>query len=346
VSGRLIKLVAPAALAAAAIVLVLPRVTGSPWRSITAVWGVLTWWQLALLAVLWFAGLVAHSTVLMGAMPGLSRRRALTLNLTGSAVANVLPLGGGLGIGLNYLMARRWGFSPGQFSLFTLLSNVWNVLAKAALPVLAVALLVARDVPLDRRILAGAMTGSALLVTATGLAIAVTATDRGARLAGRVTRVLSSLGRRDGGGPALEARLIGLRGSGKTIVRRSWRRMTMGQLTYYMLCGLLLWSCLHLLGSSLGMVAVLTLFAFERALSSLPFTPGGSGLVEVGLTALAIALNGPHEQPVIAAGVLLYRAFTFGLEIPVGGAWLFGWLLIHRFTRKPAPTPVAVGEAA
>jgi len=28
--------------------------------------------------------------------------------------------------------------------------------------------------------------------------------------------------------------------------------------------------------------------------------------------------------------VLLYRGFTFALEIPVGGAWLAGWFLRRR----------------
>ena len=73
------------------------------------------------------AGLVVHSRVLTAALPGLTVRRALTLNLTGSALSNVLPLGGGLGIGLNYVMVRRWGFTSRQFSLYTGAVNAWHV---------------------------------------------------------------------------------------------------------------------------------------------------------------------------------------------------------------------------
>jgi putative heme transporter len=296
---------------------------------------------------LWGAGLLAYSTVLMGAMPGLTRRRAMTLNLTGSAVSNVLPFGGGFGVGLNYVMVRRWGFSTGAFSLYTVLSNMWTVLAKAALPCLAVALLVARDVPIDRRILVGAVIGSALLLAAIGFTVAIGSSDRGARFAGRAADLAPRFGRSRHDGAHVEARLVALRRSGAVIVRASWRRMTAGMIAYYALGAMLLWASLHVLGSTLGLVAVLALFAFERALTTLPITPGGSGVAEVAMTALAIAFNGPHDQAVVAAGVLLYRAITFGLEIPVGGAWLLGWLLVQRFGQRAelSRTAITVSEA-
>jgi putative heme transporter len=345
---KVVRLVLVAAMVAVTIAFLLPRVSGAPWQAIAGSWGALVWWQLALLAMLWFAGLVAHSTVLMGAMPGLTRRRALTLNLTGSAVSNVLPLGGGVGIGINYVMVRKWGFSPGQFSVYTVLSNIWNVLAKVALPCLAVTLLVVRDVPIDQRILVGAIVGSAVLAIATALAIAAASSDRGARVAGRAARRAARLSRSRHDGANVEARLIALRRSGAVILRASWRRMTLGMITYYALAALLLWACLHVLGSTLGPVAVLAIFAFERALTALPITPGGSGVAEVAMTALAIAFSGPNDNAVVAAGVLLYRAFTFGLEVPVGGVWLLGWLLVQRSSRRlelSAPR-VALREAA
>jgi hypothetical protein len=36
----------------------------------------------------------------------------------------------------------------------------------------------------------------------------------------------------------------------------------------------------------------------------------------------------------MTAGVLLYRGFTYALEIPVGGVWLGGWLLMRRRQRR------------
>jgi uncharacterized protein (TIRG00374 family) len=337
--------VAAATLAIALLVLVLPRTTGADWRAIVRVWQGLVWWQLLVLAVLWFTGLVAHSSVLIGALPGLSRRRALTLNLTGSAVANVVPLGGVPGTALNYLMVRRWGFTAAQFSLFTVLSNAWSLLTKALLPIVAVAILAAAPIPGQGRLLATAAIGSAVLVTAVAATALAVWSDRGARAAGRVTHALARLARR----PTLESsavtrRLMELRHSASVVVRAGWRRMTLGMVLYYACCALLMWACLHVVGGSLGLLAVLAIFAIERVLTALPITPGGSGVVEVAVTALVIGFGG--SAALSAAGVLLYRAFTFGLEIPVGAVWLAGWLLTQR-VRRPAPAAGAgVGEAA
>src|ERR1700709_1600924 len=79
--------------------------------------------------------------VLTAAMPRLTHRRALTLSLTGSAVSNLVPMGGALGIGLNYWMSRSWGFSKPAFTLYTFVTNLWDVMAKLSLPALALAAL-------------------------------------------------------------------------------------------------------------------------------------------------------------------------------------------------------------
>ena len=59
-----------------------------------------------LLAGIWLGGLGIYSLVLSAALPGLGVRRSLLLNLSGSAVANVLPLGGAVATALNWRMVR------------------------------------------------------------------------------------------------------------------------------------------------------------------------------------------------------------------------------------------------
>lgn len=342
---RLVRSSGAALLAGALIVVVLPRVTGAPWRAIAAAWQQLSWRDLPLLSALWFAGLVVHSSVLMAALPGLSRRRALTLNLTGSVLANVVPLGGGLGVWLNYSMVRRWGFSAGQFSLYTVISNVCNVFAKALLPAAAVTMLLVSGTRLDHRLVAAAVGGSALLMTTVLAGAALASSDRTTRLAGRRIDEVAALLRRPPrpAGGSQEHRLVELRRHAATIVRAGWRSMTLGMLSYYALCGVLLWTCLRLLGSELGPLAVIALLAVERAMTALPITPGGSGLVEVATTGLAVAFGGSSATS--AAGVLLYRAFTFGLEIPVGAVWLLAWLVLRRM-RPDADPPREPARAA
>src|ERR1700709_1646038 len=85
--------------------------------------------------------------LLTAAMPRLTHRRALALSLTGSAVSNLVPMGGALGIGLNYWMSRSWGFTKPAFTLYTFVTNLWDVMAKLSLPALALgALLLTGDV--------------------------------------------------------------------------------------------------------------------------------------------------------------------------------------------------------
>lgn len=307
-----------------------PRVSGAPWREITAALRTPTLTQIVLLVALWAAGLAVHSRVLTAALPGLSMRRALTLNLTGSAISNVVPLGGGVGIGVNYVMARRWGFTPYQFSLFTGLVNTWHIAVKAVLPAAAVALLLADGVLLQRRYLLGAAVGSAVLLGLVLLAAVTLLTRRGGRVTGRAADRLLRWSRRPAGtGQASVAdRLDALRLAALDLVRTSWRPMTWGVLAYNVLQALLLWACLAAVGCSLELAAVVAVFAVERAATALPLTPGGSGVAEVAATAMVVALGGAPAAA--AAGVLLYRSLVFGLEIPVGGTWLLGWWVSQR----------------
>ena len=71
------------------------------------------------------------------------------------------------------------------------------------------------------------------------------------------------------------------------------------------------------------MTPVLVGFVGERLLTMAGLTPGGAGIVEVGLSGLLIAGGGVPLAVVTA--VLLYRLFTYGLEIPVGGLGVAAW---------------------
>ncbi len=103
-----------------------------------------------------------------------------------------------------------------------------------------------------------------------------------------------------------------------------------GTLGYGLLQALLLWACLDAVGAALAPAVVLAGYAVDRVVSMITITPGGTGFAEAGTAAVLIALGGDPAQ--VAAGVLLYRGFTFALEIPVGGAWLLGWLFQRRRT--------------
>ncbi len=332
--GRL-RFVVSAAAGGALVWLALPTATGAAWKQLVpAAAHVHLGWLVVLLA-LWVAGLLAHTITLTAAMPGLTHRRALLLSLTGSAVANVLPVGGAAGIALNYRMARRWGHTATSISTYTLVTNVWDVLAKFLLPILALpALLLAASS-------AGGTVTYAVVIAALVMAVLIgigTATLASPSAAARTGSVADRvLGRWLANGACREA-LVNLQSDTSRVVRTGWRRLSAGMLLYTSLLFVLLLACLSATGAGLSLIAVLAGFAVERLLTLAGLTPGGTGVVEVGLASTLLAFPG---APVgIALGVLLYRAITFGLEIPVGGLALAGWCWTQRrATRTAGVTP-------
>jgi undecaprenyl-diphosphatase len=94
---------------------------------------------------------------------------------------------------------------------------------------------------------------------------------------------------------------------------------------------------------------VLVAFAFMRLVTIVPLTPGSAGVAELALIAPLVAAGGDPEQ--VTAAVLVYRALTWGLQIPVGVACYLWWRRSQRRTH-PATTdnpqttvPKAAGAA-
>ena len=326
---RRLALSAAAVAATSAAVVLVPRTVGATWAGVHATLGTLTAGDVGLLTVLWLAGLAAHSFVLTASLPGLSTLRALTLNLTGSAVANVMPLGGAAGVGLNFAMARAWGFSPRSFRTFTAVSNLLSVLAKLAAGTAGIALVLAAGRSPDWPAAVLRAITVALFVVVP-LVVAVVLSERVTRALGvGIDRVVAAAASvvRSGTRTDLRSSLPGLRADTAHVVRERWGRLTGAMASYLALQGALLWTCLHLLGVTPGVVVLVAALAVERLLTMVPITPAGAGVVEAGTVAVLVALG---ADPVRAtSAVLLYRAFTFLLEIPVGGAAIAVWL-VHR----------------
>jgi uncharacterized membrane protein YbhN (UPF0104 family) len=85
--------------------------------------------------------------------------------------------------------------------------------------------------------------------------------------------------------------------------------------------------CLNAVHAGLPIALVAAGYAVDRLLTLIPVTPGGVGVVEAGVTAVLVAVGG--DPTAVATGVLLFRAFTYFAEIPLGGAVILGWFT-HR----------------
>jgi uncharacterized protein (TIRG00374 family) len=63
-------------------------------------------------------------------------------------------------------------------------------------------------------------------------------------------------------------------------------------------------------------VQALAVFSFARLVTAIPVTPGGLGVVEVALITGLSAAGGNRAD--VAAAVLIFRALTYVLPIPLG----------------------------
>jgi uncharacterized membrane protein YbhN (UPF0104 family) len=310
--------VSSVALGVCLLIFLLPHALGVGWGTTVQQIAALSGFNLLCLAVVWLAGLGVHTITLRRSLPGLSARRALALNLGGSSVANLLPLGGAAGIGINYAMLRSWGYDRLEITAFTAVSNLIVTLAKVLIAAGGTVALFFMPSFVDQLPDANSAGAIALYVAAGVLLLGAAAccyTPVRRWLVRRTSTVIVQLWRQCA-----------------DVLRSGWRGLAVGGLGYPLMQALLLWLCVGALHANVGLVAVLAAYAIERTLTLIPITPGGVGVVE---TVAAAVLVGFGADPVkAAAAVLLYRVFSYLLEIPVGALVVAAWFTRRRAARR------------
>jgi uncharacterized membrane protein YbhN (UPF0104 family)/membrane-associated phospholipid phosphatase len=319
------------------------------WAEIQA----MTWMEDAALLAIAAWNLATYGLLWMSVTPGLRFGRAMVMTQSASAVTNTVPtVGPAIGVGLTYSMLRSWGYSGSRISVAVLVSGVWNTFAKLGLPVLALALLALQGNASGARVtlaLAGIGVLVAAIVVFALLLRSEQLAERFGLLAGRVASRLLRLIRRP---PVHGWELATVRFRTRTLelLEHGWLPITAATLVSHLSLYLVLLACLRAVGVSDAEVSwaqVLVAFAFMRLITIVPFTPGSAGVAELALIAPLVAAGGDREQ--VTAAVLVYRALTWGLQIPVGVACYLWWRRSQRRTQPatPACTPqVATPEAA
>jgi uncharacterized membrane protein YbhN (UPF0104 family) len=320
--------------------LVIPKVTGSTYHQVAHQLERLSGVQIGVLTLVWLVGLVAYAGVLTAVLPGLRRSQGVVLNTATSAVSNVVPFGGAVGVGATYGMCRSWGFSVPTTTLGILVSGIWNFFLKLGLPIIALALLVAEG-RASGGLAGAAMVGLALLGASVVFLTLVLRSERLAALIGRgLERVVDTLLRlvRRPPRPGIAQSVVEFRHRSRDLIAASWRRVTFWMLAYSLLQFLLQFLCLKLLGDhELAVIQVFAAFAFGRLLSTVPITPSGVGFSDATVIAALIAFGG--NPAVCTAAVLLFTGFTYLLEIPVGGVSWIIWARVHGWRRPVVTEP-------
>ena len=335
--SRALRFVASAAVVVAVFSLVLPQVAdlSDVWTHIAAMTPI----ELATLAGAAAWNLVTYWIVLVQATPGLTYPQAAVLSGSTTAVSNTLPGGSAVAIGLTYGMLSSWGFSRSRSTISVVVSGLWNNFAKLGFPVLASVLLALQHEADGRGALAGVL-GLVALGASVAFFALVLRREAFARRFGDVAAAAVSAALRlvrrpaaTGWGEAtakFRGRVIGL-------VEQRWMHLTVATIVGHLSLFAVLVLALRHVGVSVddvGTAEAFAVFAFVRLLTAIPITPGGLGFVELGLTA-GLATAGGAEAEVVAA-VLVFRALTYVVPIPLGLATYVFWRR-NRSWRDSAP---------
>lgn len=334
---RVIEALTSLAVVALIFVFVMPAVTGSHYSEIWHEISKLSAAWLAGLTVVWILGMLAYTGVLTNSLPGLTHPQALTVNFAGSAVSNVVPFGGAVGVGATYAIELSWGFSMPTVTLSILVSGVWNVFAKLGMPVVALMLLIATGRATGHLLVPALIGLLALIGAATVLALVMRSEALATRVGVLGQRAVTSVSRwlRRASAPDVAAAVLDFRHSSIGLLRTRWWRLTFWIVVYNFGQFLLLLLCVRAVGEGadqLGWIEVFAAFSFARLLETIPFTPSGVGFVETGAVAALIGFGG--SEAACAAAVFLFRGFTYLAEIPVGAG---GWVVwaTKRSWREP-----------
>jgi uncharacterized protein (TIRG00374 family) len=288
----------------------------------------MTWLELATLAAIAFWNIVTYWFVMMAALPGSNVWQTMKVNQASTAVANTLPGGGALAVGVTYAMYHGYGFDRSRIGLSVLMTGIWNNFVKLGMPVLALGLLALQG-DASSSLVVGAAIGVIALLVAIGLFAAVLWSESAARRIGiGLGRLWTSIRRFRGKPPAGSTAdaTVRFRTDAISLVRRRGVALSVATLVSHVSLYMVLLLALRHVGvseSAVSWIEVLAAFSFLRLVSALPITPGGLGVVELGLTAGLVAAGGPRAE--VVAAVLVYRALTYLLPIPFGLAAYLKW---------------------
>ncbi len=325
------------AIAVFTFVYVLPRVAdySAVWRTIRT----LTPAQLALLAAATVVNVVTYAPPYQAALPGLGFRRAFVVSQAASASSYVAPGGAATTTALSYAMLRGWGFARRRVALALAAMQAFNQIVLLSAPAGALLLLTVigeRNALLQTVALVGlvlvVLPISGFVLALASRTLAVRIGDVAAHLA---SWALSLAGRRPvrWNGETFAA----FRAEALALLRRRAWLLALATITGHATVFLVLLATLRTLdvpATDVSGVEAFAAWSLVRLLGSIPITPGGIGIVELGLTGVLTELGG--DDAAVVAAVLLYRVLTLVPTIALGALLGLTWRAAARYPNVKA----------
>jgi uncharacterized membrane protein YbhN (UPF0104 family) len=307
------------AVVGATFLFVLPRI--ADYRDVWDVVRELSWAAILALLGATVLNIVTFAPPWMASLPGLRFFPALTMSQASAALSIVLPGGGAPGIAGSVAMLRAWGFPGADVGRAVTLTSLWNQFANLAYPIVGVFMLSVTGQP-TAAVATAAFVGVAILgIAVAALALALSsgqmARDIGDLVARGTSWVLVRLRRKPvGWGGESFARF---RRGALNLLRRRWHVLTLATIVGSLTVFLVLLVSLRVLdvpASQVSFVEAFAAWALVRLIGSIPITPGGIGVVELGLTAALVGFGGRNAA--VVAAVLVFRFLTIVPTLVLG----------------------------
>jgi putative heme transporter len=300
--------------------------------------------QLATVSAAWAVALAAAALLdiltsplpWQAVLPELSFVGGIAFTQASTALTTVLPGGAPIGMAISFGLLRRLRIGAGQAGFAVAVTGVWSQVMILVYPLVGALLVFATgNLTSSTAAIAGASAAAGAVIV--GLAFAAFRSpraalwlgDAAARVATRIARLLHRAAPTWSG----EA-LVRLRAESLGLLRRRWPVLTAATLANQLSAYLVFELSLRAVGISYASLPASEAFlawAIGRVISSLPLTPGGIGVVELGMIGTLVGFGAPHAH--VVAAVLLYRGLIIIPTLVVGAVAL----LVFRPGPSPAP---------
>jgi uncharacterized protein (TIRG00374 family) len=246
-----------------------------------------------------------------------SRLPVALSQLAGNAFGRIIPGGMAAAGALQYSMLVRAGLPGGRIASALTGVSVLLFGTVLALPLLSLPAILG-GTPVDSGLAQAAYLGAGVFLLLVVAGVTVFVWDRPLVVAGKwIQAAVNRTIRRRRHLSGLPDRFVTERDVLRQAFGLRWKTAVLASAGKWIFDYLALLACLRAVGADPNPSLVLLAFVAASLLGMLPFTPGGLGFVEAGLTG-TLALAGVGGAAA-AVATLAYRLISFWLPIPAGG---------------------------
>jgi putative heme transporter len=307
------------AVAAAVFAEILPRIAS--YRSVFHQLGTVSPGWIAALAAGSLIDIVTTAFPWMVVLPQLRFLQALAFTQASTALTTLLPGGAPLGMAISFGFLRRLRVDRGHAAFAVAVTGIWSQVMILVYPLIGSILVFATgQLSTSTALIAGVSAVAGAVIV--GVAVAALRSPRAAlwlgNAAARSVAWVGHLFRRPP--PTWDGEsLVRLREERMVLLRRRWPVLTVATLANQLSAYLVFEFSVRAVGISVTTLPPSEAFlawTIGRVISSLPLTPGGIGVVELGMIGTLVGFGAPRAH--VVAAVLLYRGVIVIPSLVIG----------------------------